>query len=229
MVEQAQGYAAAPLLRAACEEILWVKYLRKLAPEDAEHLVVLIAQSELNDSLSVQAAYAGPEAMEFLGLSTYFRRSTAVRLRVTADLKALGKKLAWPKRATESGQLPGVSFIARAVGMKREYDFLYHGSSRYVHFSIAELLRRAWGKSGEVTVGSAHFTEYWGAFAAFWGVNLFLNAHNEIAPLLLSEDEIPDTNAEAILKAAKELGEIGQVPLITQEELAWDTEKFVAG
>jgi hypothetical protein len=226
LVENDRGYGGVPLLRAACEELLWVKYLKKLDPQDAEEIVMLMVGSELGDSLAAQAAYSGFKAMEFIGLGEHLKRITASRPQVVEALQTLGKKLNWPKKAIESGRLPSVAFIARAVGMKKEYDFLYHGSSRYVHFSVAELLRRAWGKSGAVTVDSSHFTDYWGAFAAFWGIKLFFEAYNEIDDLLDSAEHIPDDEAESILDAAKRLGEIGQVPLVTAQELAWDTERW---
>ena len=43
LVRAGQGYAVGPLLRPACEELIWIKYLFDIPEEEAEQLVVCLA------------------------------------------------------------------------------------------------------------------------------------------------------------------------------------------
>jgi len=49
------------------------------------------------------------------------------------------------------------------------YEFLYHASSRVVHFSVPELMRRIWGRPGEMTIASNLYEKYWADFSLYWG------------------------------------------------------------
>lgn len=224
LVEKSQGFAAVALLRPACEEFLWAKYFASLKPSDAEDLLVLIGQRELRDSLAAQDARTGRVVSDTLGLTRYIKQHSASAKALNSRTKALGAKLRWEKRAVENSQLPSVAFVAKAVGETSLYRFLYHASSRYVHFSPAELLRRAWGRTGDVTVSSTHFTDYWGSFVLYWGVFLVANTFPILCELG-GELDLGDSIDEVKLKsAARRIGEHGAVPIITAEELAWETD-----
>lgn len=148
LVNVGHGFAAVGLLRPACEEMLWAKYLGSINRKDAERLLRVMARKELADSLKAQDDHVGHSTTEQLGLSQYMKQMTAAAEYRNRELKSLGTKLRWEKRTIENAQLPSIAFIAKAVGDLKTYRFLYHASSRYVHFSPAELLRRAWGEDG---------------------------------------------------------------------------------
>ena len=221
LVDKSQGFAAVALLRAACEEFIWAKYLASLHRSDAEQLLVLVGHKEINDSLKAQDEHAGRKVSELLGLADYLKGSEASAKRLNTQIKTLGAKLRWEKRAVEGAKLPSVAFLAKAVNETKLYRFLYHASSRYVHFSVAELLRRTWGKTGKVTVSSAHFTDYWGAFVMYWGVYLLASTFPAICELGEEPSE-GSINGEKLLDAAKRIGEHGPIPIVTAEELAWE-------
>ena len=219
LVDGSRGYAAVPLLRAACEELLWVKYLRTMKPEIAEELMTCLVKGELLDNLSAQDAYSGSSVMDDLGLSTYLQAEKKVSPKIASRLRAIGKKLGWDQRTLKKGTRPSTFYIAQQTNMVSMYNFLYHGTSRYVHFSSIELLRRTWGRSGNVTVDSSHFNDYWAIFSLHWGLSLFFDTFNEIEEALSQSEHLPNVDEEKIQQAAKRVGEFGQVPLITKEEL----------
>lgn len=221
LVDKSQGFAAVALLRAACEEFIWAKYLASLQRRDAENLLVLVGRKEINDSLKAQDDHAGRGVSEALGLAGYLKNSEASAKQLNTQIKALGTKLKWEKRTVEAAKLPSVAFLAKAVNETKLYRFLYHASSRYVHFSVAELLRRTWGKTGKVTVSSTHFTDYWGAFVMYWGVYLLASTFPTICELG-EEPSDGSINGEKLLDAARRIGEHGPIPIITAEELAWE-------
>ena len=109
------------------------------------------------------------------------------------------------------------------ASLKAQDGYAGHATSRFVHFSVAELLRRVWGREGDVSIRSTRFRDYWGSFALYWGLRLFLGSTIELCkqPDIPTDGEMDE--AEMILAAVKRVGEYGQVPIITAEELAWPT------
>src|SRR5258706_5653997 len=181
LVNLFRGYAAAPLLRPACEEFIWTKYLLKLDAEVAERLIKAVAQSELLASLDAQDNYAGRKVSNQLGLTKYLRSMQRRSGQLRSEFRSLGVELDWGKREVEAGRPPAVALLAKKTGETRLYKLLYHASSRFVHFSPSELLRRTWGKSGDVSIRSTHFGKYWAAFTLHWGAYVFSHTVGNIA------------------------------------------------
>jgi Family of unknown function (DUF5677) len=222
LAEGHQGFAAAPLLRPSCEEIIWLKYLTSLSPRLAERLVQCLVQRELSDNLAAQAKEAGAQAMKALGLLDHLRESRKREPSVRSGIADIGVKANWERRTVERGQLPTVSFLARKTGMTNLYGFLYQATSRYVHFSTVELLRRTWGRSGDVKISSDFFERYWARFALYWGLSLFLEAILELSDVLEQSGQAPQIDSELISAVTRRIGESGKVPLLTSEELKWE-------
>jgi hypothetical protein len=109
-----------------------------------------------------------------------------------------------------------MSYLSRQVGWTSEYKYLYHATSRYVHFSTAELFRRVWGKEGDVKIGSGSFSEYWSDFALYWGLWLFIHTLAECADVIGDEPVMPpEKQAEFRML----LTSMSKVPIITPGEL----------
>ena len=223
LVEKSQGYAGVALLRAACEEYLWAKYLASISRDDAEQLLLILGRKEIADSLKAQDDYVGRATTTLLGLAPFLSEHKDSAKNSNSKAKALGKKLKWEKRTIQDGKLPSVAFIAKAIGEKKLYGFLYHASSRYVHFSTSELLRRAWGRTGDVSVASSHFTDYWGLFVLYWGVWLLAHTLPPLVELGITEGDLDLIDEDKLLSAARKIADIGPIPIITAEELLWES------
>jgi hypothetical protein len=222
LAAHAQGFAAAALLRPACEELIWAKYFALIRTTDAEHLLGLIARLEILASLRAQNDYAGRQVMKSLQLSSHLLKFEAASPHLKAALRKVGQKLKWSKRAVDTGRLPSMAELATIVGERKRYKYLYHASSRFVHFSPSELLRRAWGKPGDVTITSSHFADYWAAFALHWGAQLLVETILAVAETSRESVWTEESfDADRITRAAERLGSIGQIPIITAEELDW--------
>ncbi|MFL5330874.1 MAG: DUF5677 domain-containing protein [Gemmataceae bacterium] len=165
LVDQGRGYAAAPLLRPSCEEFIWLKYLLKVDAEQAERIVQCLASGEALRHLRAQNDYAGQTAMETLGLFQYLQESEQAEPMLQEKLRALDVSLGWNKKEENRGRLPSLEFLAKKTDEKRVYNFIYHATSRFVHFSVAELLRRAWTQKDGLSVKSIHLRDYWSAFS----------------------------------------------------------------
>lgn len=221
LVGAGRGYAAPPILRPACEEVIWLKYLTAISKEDANHLLTLMTKLEIDDSLIAQDDYAGKKVTRGLGLESYLRGVGKRRKILRNNVRELGKKLNWPRHSVQNGEIPKLKWLAKETEHIEIYNFLYHATSRFVHYSSAELLRRTWGKPGQVSIRSIHFQDYWGAFALYWGLRLLFDAVIEICDK--TDVPITELNTDELFAASERIGEHGAIPIITAEELAWPT------
>ena len=66
------GFAAACLVRPACEEYIWLNYLNTVEESQAEKLVTLLGQHEACEHVKAQENYAGASVMTNLGFTRAF-------------------------------------------------------------------------------------------------------------------------------------------------------------
>jgi hypothetical protein len=212
LCETGHSAFAVCLLRPAYEEQLWFEYLANHAA-DAPKLVFALSQKIIAESMRAQSEYLGREGMHRAGFTMKFvKMFLAQAAQPVTTLKALGAKLGWRQGA----DLPTLAQVAQSVGRKKEYDFLYEGTSRYVHFSAHELMRRAWGDHREIRISSNHFTGYWSAFALHWSLRIYINT------IIACADLFPDDSEhQVVYDHAMELlnNFIPEVPILTYEEL----------
>lgn len=219
LVGRGEAHSSVPLLRAACEEFLWVKYLRTLKPELREVIVLQKSQIETADTLDAQRAYAGDKLMQEFGFTTTFMDALREnRSAAQMKLKVVKKQLKWP---TKPEFLPSANFLARVTNEKELYDLIYHATSRTVHFTVSELLRRAWGDAKEVTISSQHMHGYWSKFSLYWGWRLFFFTFVEIAEAFESQGvSLPNFADETRFDSLiKEFAAPGMMPIITPLEM----------
>jgi len=215
-----RGYAGVTLLRPAVEELIWCKYFSHIDHSVGSLLARVMSALEMQDSLKAQDDYLGRSATKDLGLMGYLDQSGQIEAQARGHLRAIGRQLKWDRRTIEAGMLPSMAYLAKRTELKQEYNYLYHATSRFVHFSVAELLRRAWGTRESVSITSENFRHYWTAFAVYWGFWLLSRTY------LLMEKELtadgvddPDIDGDAIIKAFERIAEFGHVPIVTEAEL----------
>ena len=225
MVREGIGFATAPLLRPACEEFIWTKYLVHISETDAQRLVKYLALAEIGRNLDAQDRFAGRRVTEELGLLPYLKSTERSMDTVSDKLIDVGKRLGWPKNVVNRGRLPSMMWIANATGEKDKYDYIYHATSRFVHFSVHELQRRTWGspREGKFAVDSQYFGNYWAHFSLYWGLQLLLETlgaltHTDLLIYTESEDD------DEMLQIAERIARIGRPPIITAEELRWPSD-----
>lgn len=207
------------LLRPAYEELLWIEYLEQ-NPKYALELVTCLARLEIRDSLLAQDEQLGEKGMMSIG----FSRAKVRKLSRAFDdcdlkLKSIGQILQWRSGQTK----PSIAFIARKVKREKQYNFLYQGTSRSVHFSPHELARRIWGNHGKVTIGSASFSRYWSDFSLSWAARILVEtmiATGQTGRL----STVDDNGQKAFVRILKDLR---PVQILTASELEkWDEPVF---
>lgn len=222
LVSEEKGFATGPLLRPSCEELIWTKYLTSIPSKLVEQLIVCSAQAESLRSLRAQYKAAGRDATNELGLLHYYDEAKKRESERRRMLRILGRELRWPEKNIKDGELPSVSWLAKRAGERETYELIYHATSRFVHFSPHELLRRAWGNpfTESMSITSKRLESYWGHFSLHWGLLLFLRTSAVIFENLDGQ-MLAELDAATVLATAERIGKIGRPPIITAEELEW--------
>jgi len=219
MAHDKHGHFGVTFLRPAYEELVWIEYLQKNSTH-ANELLVLIAKHDIIDSLSAQNNYARPEGMKIIGFTESFVAETiASDEKIRRRIKEIGKTLQWPNKPRSL--LPNMYWLSTKVNREHDYKFLYHATSRFVHFTSGELFRRVWVQEGKVDIGSSTFSDYWTAFALYWGFHIYLDL------LIACRDEFRDAHLDAskLEELAPLLTKFAKVPIITPQELVWPDHK----
>ena len=222
-----KGFVAGPLLRPACEELIWAKYLTSILAEDANQLVLSFALDERHKSLSAQHKFAGKSVTETLGLLPFLQESKDIRKIWRERIRELGTRLRWPERSIRDCQLPSMRWLADKTEELSTYKYVYHGTSRYVHFSAHNLGRLGWGNpyEGSLSVSSVHLKDYGAHFCLYWGLELFVRTEQTLTESgVLVQAEMDAAKSNEILAILERIGKFGIPPIIKAEELAWPTD-----
>jgi hypothetical protein len=214
MADAAIGHFGVTFLRPAYEELLWLEYLQK-NEKLAQELSRCFARHDVAESLDKQNQYLGFKAMQGIGFTQKFVKLFLAQAgESAARLRVIGRELGW--RHGEG--MPGAKFVAKKIGRESEYNFLYHATSRFVHFSPQEIFRRVWGKSGDVSVSSQSLSNYWSDFAIYWGFQIFYQSLSACGEAIgFNPKDSPITNWD-------EIKILRPVEMVTAAELqSWAT------
>ena len=101
------------------------------------------------------------------------------------------------------------------------YSFMYHATSRYVHFSPVELARQGCGGPGDLLIGPAKYGSHWGAFSLCWAPRLLAWSVNACVDHVADTQQL-ELDWPRVQEALDDLTEIPLVPIITSDELYWE-------
>ncbi len=213
-----QGFPVPQLLRPACEEFVWAKYLTSIPTAAAEVLVRCVNSKEVRDSLRAQDQCAGRSATRTLGLLPFLEEANNREASELELLRSLASNLDWPPGSRKTGRMPSLKWLAKKTNELDTYELIYHSTSRFVHFSAAELTRGAWydPNTGATRISYAQFREVHGHLGLYWGLLLLVQTWNEVDEFLDVRVEI---DVARITEAVCRIGEAGIPPIITAKEL----------
>jgi hypothetical protein len=210
------GHLAVTFVRPAVEERIWINYLSSLDLTTSQELVDLMGKYDVIRSLVAQREYIGDDAMRALWYPQGFVDAQEKALqKITAALKALGKLKGW------NGALPASSWVAKEAGLTRDFEYLFAATSRAVHFSAGEIMRRGWGTPGGIMItDKPEFREHVANFALDQLWRLYMDTMSAGKDLLdragLSSD--PAVVAGDFTSAVNHLLTFGKVPLVHAAE-----------
>lgn len=211
------GHLAVAFVRASLEDVMYLGFFSSLDLADSQKLFLLLGNWDATRSLLAQRAYVGDDVMARLWYSEGFLDDVeAKRDRVRAELRVLQKQHKWA-----GGDLPSGAWVAERANKKDLYEYLHAATSRALHFSAGEIMRRGWGQpTGIMTTNKPEFREHLASFALDQLVRLYTETWIVAMPLIEaagvdSDNELSLDNIEPVLSRVFGLG---KVPLVHAAE-----------
>ena len=158
-----------PFLRGLCEDLITLKFINKNFKKDQEQLVESYMFYLLLQSMLAQKS--------FLKRTVPFQQSPLFKdLEILISNREEELKILMAANGLNKERLfPSVEHMAIDAQLKHLYDFLYHATSRMVHFSPNILLRMGWyKKDGPTIFSSQNFYKYYDQFNKFYASYLLL-------------------------------------------------------
>lgn len=217
LARQDLGHLAVAFVRPSLEDVMYLTFLCQLSREESQALLLLLGKWDGTRSLLAQRAYLGDDIMQQLWYPPEFldaaqRKTEEVR----SQLKQLQKLYRWA-----GGVTPSSGWIAERAGQKELYDYLHAATSRALHFSAGETMRRGWGDpSGTMTTDFPGFRAHLAEFALDQLWRLHVQTWRASSPLMEaaainSEKGLQFSDTEPVLNR---LLTLGKVPLVHARE-----------
>jgi hypothetical protein len=212
LARQGLGHMAVAFVRAAVEDVMYLGFFTSLEQVDSQELFLAFARWDGARSLLAQRKYLGDAVMATLWYPKAFLDAMEAQRDQQQDaLTVLRKKYGW------QGRLPSAEWIADRAGKRNLYEYLHAATSRAVHFSAGEIIRRSWGNpDGNITTDKPEFREYLAAFALDQLWVLYIDTW-QVAMPLLSGAGIGSESAltfDELTAALARLAALGRVPLV---------------
>lgn len=153
-----------------CEDLIALKFIGKLSSNDRNELIIAYNQYLLLSSVKSQTDFFR-SVKPFQPIVHYGQ--AAMKLE---DIEKVLMEF-WSKRGHRKDKIfPGVEHMAVDSKLKLLYDYLYHATSKTVHFSPNILLRLGWYKSKDdpIVFSVKNFGHYYDIFNCYYGSYLFV-------------------------------------------------------
>lgn len=172
--EKEDSFFIIPFLRGICEDIICLKFLSKNIPDLKERGTVVSNYMWYLQYTSIKAQ------------QNFF--SKTITDQVSIEVKEIDNyisekenelKIFWASKGQNPNKIfPSVQHMAIDAKLINLYEFLYHATSKMVHFSPNVLMRLGWYEkeveNPEIIFNLINFNEYYYAFNNFYGPYLFV-------------------------------------------------------
>jgi hypothetical protein len=155
-------------LRGICEDYIALKFIHDKAGPVKNEVVHLRLLEEAHESSIAQWQFFKENRPS---QRLYYRDSFDQELeQVRADLRKLLKEHPINRNAS----MPSIYYMADKIGVRHLYQYIYHATSKFVHFSPRMLLRMGWEGPPRFTVTTTNFGDYYLHFCVFYGTFLLI-------------------------------------------------------
>ncbi|MBA8964474.1 hypothetical protein JOJ86_005289 [Rhodococcus percolatus] len=211
------GHLAVAFVRAALDDVMYLRFFASLDRGRSQELFASMSNFDSLRALLAQRNYIGDTEMARLWYPKPFLDwAVAGSEETRAVLRRLKKQYGWT-----GGLLPPGMWVADRAGQRELYDYLSAASSRAVHFSAGEIMRRGWIEpTGKLVTDKPAFREHLACFALDRLWRLYLDTWQVAAPMLeragISNDH--SLRDDEMITAIARLRETGSVPLVHAHE-----------
>ncbi|MFZ2174791.1 MAG: DUF5677 domain-containing protein, partial [Rhodococcus sp. (in: high G+C Gram-positive bacteria)] len=175
------GHLAVAFVRAALEDLMYLGFFASLDLGESQELFVAMGNFDSLRALLAQRNYIGDKEMARLWYPKHFLDWAVARSEETrAVLTVLKQQYGW-----SGGIVPTGVWVADRVGQRELYDYLYAASSRALHFSVGEIMRRGWLEpTGTLVTDKRAFREHLASFALDRLWRLYVETWRVAVPML---------------------------------------------
>lgn len=156
-------------LRGVCEDLISLKFLLNFPIEKRDYFLSNYSIYLLHTSMETQVEFFKSEKI----IQPLVKPAD---LQTTITTSQTNIKTFWASNGYNKDKIfPSVEHMAVDSKLKILYDYLYHATSRAVHFSPNVLLRTGWyNKGGPVIFSTKNFSSYYNYFNVYYGTYLFI-------------------------------------------------------
>lgn len=207
-------------LRSICEDLITLSFIDKNFHDKADEIIKLELSIEAKKSLEAQEEF----------YSKYRPQQPIIKPKDSSSdpeekLRLIYKDYIQGKRPYK----PSAWAMAKDQDLEVLYTYLYHATSRFVHFSPNTLLKMAWydPENEESQCDPNFFSNYYYQFVKFYSVQLLSSLINRFPEKIIIEDMLKKSIKERLAEA----NSIQRWPeLVTFEELnvdsPWNEDDF---
>ncbi|WP_276484097.1 DUF5677 domain-containing protein [Paraflavitalea pollutisoli] len=180
MTDLKPSFFQLPMLRGICEDLIAISYLITQSKAKQNYLIVTKRHEELKLSTKAQAGF----------FSKYNKGQIVAPPLNHGDIQIILDEYRRAGHDFENAKLPKVYTMAKRVGLKDLYSFIYHSTSKAVHFDIFTLLSMGWGKLDkkertiEANYSHEHDYKHYYSFGVFYSTYLFIYETIKFEPFL---------------------------------------------
>ena len=208
------AFAVTSALRGVCEDVIVLKFLSTFTKRDRDEAVGVLMMKSVLEFMQQQTAFFTKyrPSQPILEAKDVSAEIQGLKLR----LRGFRKSYKWKKHR----EWPSMREMAEATDLLPLYDFLYAGTSSFVHFSPNNLIRmgKVVGGSGadKMVFSTSNFSDYYNSFNRFYGLFLFITFCTTFSTALGCRADLQPP-VEKLMRALDE--ELRWPELVTMEEM----------
>lgn len=207
-------------LRSICEDLIVLSFIDKNFKAQSDEIIKLQLNIDTANSLEAQAEF----------FSKYRPQQPIIKPKNDNSNPEDKLRLIYKNHIQGNRQYkPSVWAMAKDQDLDVLYSYLYHATSRFVHFSPNTLLKMAWydPENEESQCDPDSFSKYYYQFVKFYSAQLLSSLINRFPEKINIEDDLK----KAIKERLDEVNSIQRWPeLVTFEELnvnsPWNDHDF---
>ena len=177
-----------PFLRGICEDLISISYLLQLSEQERNSIILCKQIREFSGALKSQEEY----------FKKYNPVQPIVRKEAVADLSKYIEAYKEEGINITESYLPSVQKMSKKVGLEDLYSFLYHATSKTVHFDIVTLISMGLGEIDKEndTISPVYSFEnnyhHYYKFVFFYTSVLFINQTRRFSDFVDKEMKIKE-------------------------------------